>query len=56
MAGRLTVIDAEEALLERPVRRLEQATLGWNITGVLVLAMAAMSAPSVALAGFDWTP
>jgi divalent metal cation (Fe/Co/Zn/Cd) transporter len=33
-------------------RRLEAATLGWNIVGVLVLAFAALQARSVALAGF----
>ncbi len=33
-------------------RRLEMATLGWNIVGIVVLAVAAVSARSVALAGF----
>jgi len=33
-------------------RRLEAATLAWNVVGVLVLAYAAMTARSVALAGF----
>jgi divalent metal cation (Fe/Co/Zn/Cd) transporter len=33
-------------------RRLEAATLGWNIVGVFVLAFAAVQARSVALAGF----
>jgi divalent metal cation (Fe/Co/Zn/Cd) transporter len=33
-------------------RKLEAATLGWNIVGVLVLAFAAVQARSVALAGF----
>ena len=32
--------------------RLEAATLGWNLAGVLVLAAAALRARSVALAGF----
>jgi hypothetical protein len=31
---------------------LEYATLGWNIVGVVVLAIAASTARSVALAGF----
>ncbi len=33
-------------------RKLEAATLGWNIVGVFVLAFAAVQAGSVALAGF----
>jgi len=33
-------------------RRLEIATLGWNVVGVAVLAVAAAAARSVALAGF----
>jgi divalent metal cation (Fe/Co/Zn/Cd) transporter len=33
-------------------RKLEAATLGWNIVGVFVLAFAAVQARSVALAGF----
>ncbi len=40
------------AMLLRRGRRLEYATLGWNIVGVLVLAVAAIGAGSVALAGF----
>jgi hypothetical protein len=31
---------------------LEYATLGWNVVGVVVLAVAAVAARSVALAGF----
>jgi divalent metal cation (Fe/Co/Zn/Cd) transporter len=31
---------------------LEYATLGWNVVGIVVLAVAALSARSVALAGF----
>ncbi|HEX4659122.1 MAG TPA: cation transporter [Streptosporangiaceae bacterium] len=31
---------------------LEYATLGWNVAGIVVLAMAALAARSVALAGF----
>lgn len=33
-------------------RKLEAATLGWNVVGVVVLAYAAVQARSVALAGF----
>jgi len=31
---------------------LEYGTLSWNVAGVVVLAIAAIRAPSVALAGF----
>jgi divalent metal cation (Fe/Co/Zn/Cd) transporter len=31
---------------------LEWATLGWNVAGVVILALAAITARSVALAGF----
>jgi hypothetical protein len=40
-----------ERLLRRG-RRLELGTLAWNVVGVAVLAVAALSARSVALAGF----
>lgn len=40
-----------EALLRRG-RRLEYTTLSWNVVGVVVLAIGAISARSVALAGF----
>ena len=40
-----------EQLLDRG-RKLEAATLGWNVIGVFVLAYAAIQAKSVALAGF----
>ncbi|MFI6657643.1 cation transporter [Streptomyces sp. NPDC050523] len=43
--------DARQALLRRGFA-LEYATLGWNVVGILVLAYAAASARSVALAGF----
>lgn len=33
-------------------RRLEQVTLGWNVAGVVVVALAAIRSRSVALAGF----
>src|SRR5690242_2986623 len=39
-------------VLLRRGRVLEGITLGWNVAGVVVLAMAAISARSVALAGF----
>lgn len=39
------------ALLGRG-RSLEAATLGWNVAGIVVLAIAAIGAHSVALAGF----
>ncbi|HET8990602.1 MAG TPA: cation transporter [Acidimicrobiales bacterium] len=50
-------LDARGALLtrERLTRRgltLEYTTLGWNVVGVVVLAVAAFSAKSVAAAGF----
>jgi len=40
------------ARILRRGRKLEAATLGWNIVGVFVLAFAAVQARSVALAGF----
>jgi divalent metal cation (Fe/Co/Zn/Cd) transporter len=42
---------AEPALLRRGLA-LEWTTLGWNLVGLVVLAVAALSARSVALAGF----
>ena len=42
---------ARTALLRRGFA-LEYATLGWNVVGIVVLAVAAISARSVALAGF----
>ena len=41
-----------QARLLRRGRKLEAATLGWNIVGVFVLAFAGVQARSVALAGF----
>ena len=38
--------------LLRRGRRLEWATLSWNVVGIVVLAVAAITARSVALAGF----
>jgi divalent metal cation (Fe/Co/Zn/Cd) transporter len=40
-----------DALLRRG-RRLEYTTLGWNVVGIIVLAIGAITARSVALAGF----
>ncbi len=40
------------ASLLRRGRILEASTLGWNVAGIIVLAIAAISARSVALAGF----
>lgn len=42
---------AHDALLRRG-RWLEGATLAWNVVGIVVLALAALRAHSVALAGF----
>jgi divalent metal cation (Fe/Co/Zn/Cd) transporter len=42
----------EQRRLLRRGRLLETATLGWNVVGVVVLAVAAIEARSVALAGF----
>jgi predicted lysophospholipase L1 biosynthesis ABC-type transport system permease subunit len=46
---------AGRALLRRGFA-LEYPTLAWNVAGIVVLAIAAVSARSVALAGFalDW--
>ena len=45
------VSSSPPALLSRGVR-LEYATLGWNVVGLVVLAFTALAARSVALAGF----
>lgn len=49
----MTTVDtaARKALLRRGFA-LEYTTLGWNVIGIVVLAIAALSARSVALAGF----
>lgn len=44
--------DAARRTLVRRGFALEYATLGWNVIGIVVLAFAAISASSVALAGF----
>ena len=54
MTGKEPVIAASgrpEVLLRRG-RVLEGITLGWNVAGIVVLAVAAVRARSVALAGF----
>jgi hypothetical protein len=51
-----TVPDAEQVRLLRRGFVLEYATLGWNVAGVVILAVAAIAARSVALAGSAWTP
>ena len=49
----MTIMDdsARQALLRRGFA-LEWVTLGWNVAGIVVLAIAAVAARSVALAGF----
>src|ERR1700758_906760 len=51
--SRVTVTDEQErrSLIRRGFA-LEWATLGWNVAGIIVLAVAAVAARSVALAGF----
>src|SRR6266568_5178469 len=44
--------DASRARSLRHGFALEYATLGWNVAGVVVLALSAVAARSVALAGF----
>jgi divalent metal cation (Fe/Co/Zn/Cd) transporter len=44
--------DIRRAALVRRGARLEYATLGWNVLGLAVLAVTALAARSVALAGF----
>jgi divalent metal cation (Fe/Co/Zn/Cd) transporter len=45
-------VTADTARLHRNGVQLERITLGWNIVGVIVLAISATRASSVALAGF----
>ena len=47
-----TAAPADHATLLRRGRLLEVGTLAWNLVGIVVLAVAAVSARSVALAGF----
>ena len=48
----MSTVSGRPELLLRRGRRLEYATLAWNVIGVVVLALAAITARSVALAGF----
>jgi divalent metal cation (Fe/Co/Zn/Cd) transporter len=48
----LTADDPRRTLLVRRGFVLEYLTLGWNVVGIVILAIAAISARSVALAGF----
>jgi uncharacterized membrane protein YkvA (DUF1232 family) len=52
MTTTLTAAESEARLLRRGLR-LEYATLGWNVVGVVVTLAAAVMAQSVALAGFS---
>ncbi len=52
MASVLTADDARRLVLVRRGFVLEYLTLGWNVAGIVVLAIAAVAARSVALAGF----
>ena len=45
-------MSTDRSVMLRRGRRLEYATLGWNIVGIVVLAIGAIGAKSVALAGF----
>jgi divalent metal cation (Fe/Co/Zn/Cd) transporter len=48
----ISVNDATRTALLRRGLALELVTLGWNVIGMVVLAIAAIAARSVALAGF----
>lgn len=48
----LTADDPRRPILVRRGFLLEYATLGWNVVGIVILAVAAVTARSVALAGF----
>lgn len=52
MARQLVVGDVTRQRLLRRGRHLEWVTLSWNVVGIVVLAIAAIAARSVALAGF----
>jgi divalent metal cation (Fe/Co/Zn/Cd) transporter len=52
MAPVLTADDPRRPVLVRRGFLLEYLTLGWNVVGIVVLAIAAIAARSVALAGF----
>ena len=51
-AGSAVLPASRAAALLRRGRALEVITLGWNVAGIVVLAVAALGARSVALAGF----
>ena len=51
-AGSAVLPASRVAVLLRRGRALEVITLGWNVAGIVVLAVAALGARSVALAGF----
>ena len=48
----MSSVDDQRVVLLRRGFRLEYATLGWNVIGIVVLGWAAIVARSVALAGF----
>ena len=48
----LTAEDPRRGVLVRRGFLLEYVTLGWNVVGIVILAIAAITARSVALAGF----
>ena len=52
MGPMLTADDPRRLALTRRGFALEYLTLGWNVIGIVILAVAAISARSVALAGF----
>ncbi|MDA8318996.1 MAG: hypothetical protein M0030_04150 [Actinomycetota bacterium] len=52
----LTADDSRRPVLVRRGFMLEYLTLGWNVAGIVVLAIAAIAARSVALAGFGLDP
>jgi divalent metal cation (Fe/Co/Zn/Cd) transporter len=54
-SGKTRAVQISEDIRRRLLRRgfaLEYATLGWNLAGIVVLAITAVTARSVALAGF----
>ena len=48
----VAVTDPEREALLRRGFALEYATLAWNVAGIVVLAIAALAARAMALAGF----
>jgi hypothetical protein len=55
VAGQAVIRPTDESGRRALLRKgfaLEHATLGWNVAGIVVLAVAAVTARSVALAGF----